>query len=306
MHLMIQKPLALAREEIDIERWNHTVESSTQESIYGYSHTLDHLCEHWDGLVLDDYRAVMPLPWRKKFGIRYAFTPAFIQRLDVYGNDVNKEQQIAFSEVLESMFLYADVDLGFTAPGMKQLSPRVNYIKDLTSDYSVIYDSYTSEAVRNLRKASSRNCMYVEDVRIEDVITLYRSAFGLKASYNEADYAKVSAFAHYCDRSGKLLLRGVRHAVTKELLFDALMFLSAKRVYYLLGAPTPDGRAARAGYCLIDGVFQEFAGSNHIFDFEGSDIPSVASFYQKFSPGTEQYYHLHINRLPWPLKMFKR
>ena len=31
----------------------------------------------WDALVLDDYAAVMPLTWRRKYGTRYLYQPAF-------------------------------------------------------------------------------------------------------------------------------------------------------------------------------------------------------------------------------------
>jgi hypothetical protein len=58
----------------------------------------------------------------------------------------------------------------------------------------------------------------------------------------------------------------------------------------------------RATYFFIDRMIQRFAGQRALFNFEGSDIPSVAQFYQSFSPDIEYYYRFYINRYPFPLK----
>jgi hypothetical protein len=302
---MLLTPRLLGRNEINVRKWDGAIELSLRPSLYGYADTLDHLTEHWSGLILGDYEAVMPVPWRKKFGIRYAFTPAFVQRLDVYGSGVTAETCHLFIQSLKSAFRYADIDIAFSSGDINPVR-RVNYTRDLSPGISVIRERYTSDARRSLKKAVSRNCVYSFDITVSDVLDLYMTAYGKKASYTGADYTRLARFADTCLRDGRILLRAVRHATTGELFFAALFFVSSNRLYYLLGAPSTAGRTARAGYYLIDAVMQEFAGTARVLDFEGSDLPSVAAFYRNFGPEEEVYFHLHHNSLPWIVRQFKK
>jgi hypothetical protein len=75
----------LTRNEIDSIKWNNCVERSANGLIYAFSYYLDALCDNWDAFVIDDYNAIMPLPWRKKAGIKYIYAPPFIQQLGIIG-----------------------------------------------------------------------------------------------------------------------------------------------------------------------------------------------------------------------------
>jgi len=52
---------------------------------------------------------------------------------------------------------------------------------------------------------------------------------------------------------------------------------------------------------LLDTVIQEFAESTLVLDFEGSNEPGLARFYQGFGSQEVIYYRLEINRLVFPL-----
>jgi hypothetical protein len=90
-----------------------------------------------------------------------------------------------------------------------------------------------------------------------------------------------------------------------NILQGSLLFQSNKRLYYVAGAPTVEGRKARATYYFIDQVIKQYAGTSWLFDFEGSDIPNVAAFYNRFNPGREIYYHLTYNNLPSLIRWMK-
>ena len=97
----------------------------------------------------------------------------------------------------------------------------------------------------------------------------------------------------------------MRENETNEVIFGGLVIEFRDRLYYAMAAPTEKGRNARATYFFIDQLLQRFAGSKRIFDFEGSELPNVAEFYQRFGPAREQYLHLTINNLPWFVRLFK-
>ena len=72
----------LPRNEVDTVAWDACVAASTQAVVYGYSWYLDSVAGggawRWVGLVMTDeagtYRAVMPVPLRRKFRGRGSHT----------------------------------------------------------------------------------------------------------------------------------------------------------------------------------------------------------------------------------------
>ena len=73
-----------------------------------------------------------------------------------------------------------------------------------------------------------------------------------------------------------------------------------------MNTTTSGGKIVAANHFLFDKIIEEFAGSNYILDFEGSDLPGVKSFYEKFCPLDEPYFYLKINNLHPILKLLKK
>jgi hypothetical protein len=73
-----------------------------------------------------------------------------------------------------------------------------------------------------------------------------------------------------------------------------------------MNSTTEAGRKMEANHFLLNSILQQFAGSNLIFDFEGSDIPGVKIFYEKFGAVNQRYYKMHFNQFPFPLNLLKR
>ena len=61
----------LRHQEVDKSKWDNCIDKADNGLIYAYSFYLDHMAKQWDALVLNDYEAVMPLTWNKKFGFYY-------------------------------------------------------------------------------------------------------------------------------------------------------------------------------------------------------------------------------------------
>ena len=86
----------------------------------------------------------------------------------------------------------------------------------------------------------------------------------------------------------------------------ALLLKDNKRIYNIMNVVTEEGRKKEANYFLMNNIIQEFAGTELIFDLEGSDLPGVKSFYQKFGAINQPYFHWHFNDLPWYIKLVKK
>ncbi len=68
----------------------------------------------------------------------------------------------------------------------------------------------------------------------------------------------------------------------------------------------PDGKTLGASHALINAFIKDNAGEDLLLDFEGSDIPSLAFFYSSFGAVEERYSAVKLNKLPSPLKWFKK
>ena len=91
----------------------------------------------------------------------------------------------------------------------------------------------------------------------------------------------------------------------ETLLSIALFFKDKKRIYYILSTLLPEGRKYDANALLLYEVIREFSNQNLLFDFEGSDIPSINFFFKKYKPIEEPYFFVRINKLSFWKKWIK-
>ena len=74
----------IPRKDIDEESWDQLIAESPAETIYPYAWYLDAVSEKWSALVVEDYRFVMPVVWKKKAGMKYIYQPFYTQQLGVH------------------------------------------------------------------------------------------------------------------------------------------------------------------------------------------------------------------------------
>ena len=78
----------LTRKELDITKYDHCIAKACNTRIYAHSWFLDIVCDDWDVLIIENYKAVMPLPKRKKIGINYIYLPPWVQQLGIFSKDI--------------------------------------------------------------------------------------------------------------------------------------------------------------------------------------------------------------------------
>ena len=143
-------------QHIDKQKWDACIASADNSRIYGTSMYLDTMSEHWDALVLDDYKAVMPLTWKKKYSIHYLYQPFFTACLGVFGKEINAALLHDFLKAVPAKFKYWDIYLNhgnfFQLPGF-DLYQRMNYVLPLAEPYEKLYDAFRDNIKRNIKKA---------------------------------------------------------------------------------------------------------------------------------------------------------
>jgi hypothetical protein len=295
----------LGREQIDTARWDACVSNAVNERIYAYSWYLDQMAANWGALVLGDYEAVMPLPWKKKYGIKYIYQPFLTAQLGVFGKHLSSELITDFIAEIPSSYRLTEISLSsansFEHP---QLFMRKNYILPLDKPYAGLFSRYNENNQRNCRKALQSGCEAEKGFDVEKVIALATAQmkqYGVAAGDNVTRFRSL-----YKELDAKNMAFTYGIAQNKNLLSSAVFFISKNRAYYILVGNDAGSKSTGASHALIDAFIKDHAGSNIILDFEGSDIPGLAAFYACFGAVQENYPFLKINRLPFFLKWLKK
>ena len=294
----------LSRKQIDTNKWDACIGKAENGLIYAYSFYLDHMAKQWDALVLNDYEAVMPLPWNSKYGIRYIYQPFLTAQLGVFGLRAD-ELTDDFINAIPSSFRLIELSLNSGNKPTAHITSRSNYILELGQSYEVLYNNYRENIQRNIKKAFQLGCTVQKDPDVEKLIGLALAQMKMhnKESSENADrFRKLYSFLHDKKMASTYGIISTKN----ELLASCAFFFSHDRAYYILVGNHPDGRNSGASHALIDAFIKDHAGKKMVLDFEGSDIRNLAFFYSGFGAEHVSYTALKINRLPFYLKWMKK
>jgi hypothetical protein len=302
----------LQRIDIDEDAWNRCIDTADNGLIYAYTYYLDVMCSAWDALVLNDYEAVMPLPWRKKWGISYLYQPFFTPVLGIFGKDLFEMQQESFLKMIPKKFMYWDIDLNENIQYNNakidttnlQVINRINFLLNISGEYQDVFKSYSRLAKRKLIKAEHYQLQVERGAPIGDIISLYRKHYDLAHKEVPDDAYKSILRLTNCLQKENFITYKAKTG-TGEVVAFYLLLTDTRWVYSLLGGSSPKGKEMGAFYFLTDIAINNLAGNGKVFRFEGSDIPGIAFFNQQFGPRATNYLHLKKNNLPWPLRLLK-
>ncbi len=287
--------------QIDNAKWDACVSASSNGLIYADSKYLSAMADNWDGLVVDDYTTVMPLPWRRKWGIKYLYTPPFVQQLGLIGEgaiDIEKEIK-GFIQYGDYLLNHANSDLGIEG------SSCANYILPLSSSHETIIQQYSNELSGYIKRATAAGLTY-EDGNVLEAIELYQKYYQERMPHvKHHDFDNFKRLCTDLEKEGKAFAKRV-YSKDKEGLATAFFLKDSKRIYNLMPTTTPLGRKQYAMHFLMDNLFKEYAETTLLFDFEGSDLAGVKKFYEQFGSINQPYLHWHFNQLPWWLRLIKK
>src|SRR5437868_3095565 len=223
----------LKNNEIDKQKWDRCIKAVPNGLIYAYSHYMDHMASNWDGIVLNDYEAVMPLPWRRKLGIYYLYQPFLMAQLGLFGFDITASLLERFLSAIPSKFRYWDYMLNhanlFIMPHFP-LYERKNYLLDLNPLYEDLYKNYRENIRRNIKRADQYGCYAMKGIEVSSVINLAKIQ-GLHT--NENDYENFSKLYYYLKEKNQAETYGI-FTSQNELVSSCVFLFSHQRAYYIL------------------------------------------------------------------------
>ena len=294
--------------QIDKSKWDNIIKNASNGLIYGYSFYLDCLSKHWDAIVLNDYEAVMPLTWNKKYGIYYLYLPPFTACLGIFGNNLNSDIQEEFLQAIPLKFRYWDIIFNhgnYYKSANYKLYQRVNYVLPLKLGYQYLTSQYSDNIKRNVNKSQQYELVIKKNIDIDELLVLAKEQTKIFTKLSTIDFDHFRKLYNILIDNEMAVNYGV-FMPTGTLISGAVFFFSHGRAYYILVGNHQEGRSRGSSHALIDAFIKDNAGQDILLDFEGSDIPSLAFFYSGFGAKEEFRLAIRLNRLPTILKWFKK
>lgn len=298
----------LRHSEIDKAHWDTLLLQCSDRLWYMQSWVLDLCCPEWEALIGDD-GSIMPLIWRRKFGIDYLYQPYGVQQQGVFSPNRQVGTDMSFLDAVPKRFRYWDIHLNsfmhVSASRMDRLSTNTTQDLLLDKDASGMRAAYSKGHRRNLSKAGSDPPVIHRDIGVSEFVALFERTTGRKfKNIPDGGLLLLERMMHGALERGQCSVFGVRE---QDRVIAAVCFMEWEgRSIFLKSANDEAGQDRQAMFHIIDGYIAEHAGSGSLLDFAGSNTASVARFNAGFGAVSSVYLHLHRNRLPAPLRWVKR
>lgn len=279
----------LHNHELNADKWDACIRDAEPGLLYAYSWYLDIVCDEWDALVLNDYEAVMPLPFTKKFGFHLAIQPPFAQQLGIFSTaTMNPELIRSFINAIPKKFKWVKYQLNYRNHSDVQ-STRTNFVLDLIQPYEQLRAAYDKSLIRHLKKSEKSSCSLIEGVdfpSLMELVDYQNKAKNMGISLKSRE--KLKQILNSATAKGAVFVVGF-YSPMNHLCSAGIFLKDRDRIYYLQGASDDVGREHYGMGRILDYVIHKYSGQAYTLDFEGSEIPGIAHFFQHFAPQNSPY-----------------
>lgn len=295
---------------IDFKKWDDCILNSINRKIYSFSWYLDIVAnKSWDALILDDYKAVMPLPYRRKLGKEYIYMPYFTQSLGVFFRDKNDivgfknflnyiPKKIKFIDYnyFENLEIINNCKILF--------EKRKNQFLSMKSNYNEIYASFSNSHKKNIRRAASHELLFEEfSCSGADFVSFFKSNLGGKLNFAKKDYDCLNKIITFSINNKK----GSLYVVKKldVILNMAFLLFDNNRIYLLASASSKDGKSKKSSFFLLNELIKKYSSDYDILDFCGSNIQGIYDYNNGFGAQEVIYNNCKMSRLKFPFSLLK-
>ncbi|TYP98013.1 hypothetical protein C7447_103181 [Tenacibaculum adriaticum] len=299
--------IRVTRKELDIEKYNACIKNSIQSNIYGFSWYLDIVCDHWDVLVLNNYEAVMPIPWRKKYFMEYVYPPFWVLQLGIFSIEIEDENEFLIELLEDFKFVEIRTNSKNCFSMFDDFQQEKNLqILSLKEDYNTILLKYKKDRKRNLLRAKKYDLIERWNDNPEKLIELFKANVGKRVKkIKDKDYTILLKVMKICieKKAGEILSI---YDNNDKLVASGFFLKYNKRVTILVSSTDFKNRKNGANTFLIDRAIFKYRPNFDVFDFGGSSMKNIAKYFLSFGGKDEKYIQLKYNNLPKFLKWFKR
>lgn len=293
---------------IDKAEWDRLLLRCPDRLWYMQSWVLDLCCPQWEALVSDD-GSIMPLIWRRKFGVDYLYQPYAVQQQGVFTPNRTRDTDQAFLNAVPERFRYWDIHVNSVmhvrvGPDIRTTTAHTQDLL-LDKDPSALRAAYSKGHLRNLRKAGDNPPVVHTNVGVQEFVSLFDRTTGRRfKNIPQGGMLLLERLLAGARERGQCTLTGVRE---RGMLVAGACFVEWEgRSILLKSANDEQGVKVQAMFHIVDRYITEHAGTGVLLDFAGSNTESTARFNQGFGARSSVYLRLVRNRLPAPIKWLKR
>lgn len=268
------------RNDIDLEKYSRCLAESVNYMIYAEFWYLDVLTnQQWDCFVLNDYEAIMPLPYQKKFGIKIISQPIYCQQLGVfYSTQISTEFFLKFQKKLQRKIVrYYCYNEQNVLDFRIENASKLNQILPLTFEYDAFISKIRKNRKQEIRKGLDKRFSMKESSIDRSFIEI------LKEEYQEIE-------SNLSLEKLQLLLteiqnRNLGKTITifenDKAVASSFYIVSGNRLIQLCNAKK-NGYSINFNTFIVDYVIKNNTNQGLILDFEGSSIKGVNEFNSSF------------------------
>ncbi len=279
------------REKLDVKKYDTCIEQSLNHKIYGYSWYLDNVADNWGVLIYDDYQYVMPLPWRKKYGIHYVYPPEWTQQLGVFSS--NKIDETLVDKFLKSIpRKFKKITANFNFGNFhSKFEIKSNFLLQLNKSHDSIVQGYSKLRKRHLKKTLEHSIQLTISDNCSDLIEIFMSQKKETIHIIPSSYKKLENLISYSIKNKNIKIIKAIDASNK-LLGGAIFIIENRKIYYLFSTVNKKGQDLFVMTQIINSMVNQYSDTDYILDFEGSMVPGIAQFFKSFGAVEETYFSL--------------
>jgi len=293
----LQSSQLLARHQIDDQVWDQTITDSINRRIYGYTWYLDAVTDgKWSALIIGNYDFIMPLVHRSKCGISYIYQPFITQQLGVFGLQQCTGKVLGlFLKSIPWKYHIVDMNIMECKNSISRffIQKRQNHIIDLSPSYQAISKNYNRNTRRNIKSATDASLTINLGIDTQQFID-FQSQWE-PGDFTAPNRHHVEQLVTAATGNADVIVGGVFDG--SELVATGLFIIDNQRVWFLLCASNEKGKDKKAMFFLIDHILQRYATNALIFDFTGSNIPSIIQRNHGFGAVIENFYYIRRKSL---------
>lgn len=283
--------------------------------IFSQDWWLDAVCgkDKWNVVGIkncSDYSALLPYYQTKKMIFSILKQPILTPVLSPWFHKSSEEMPL-FHQLIDSLSFADSLYLHFpysrdAIRGIEKndcmVSERITYIID-SPDEASAWKQLEGNTRRLIQKA-----MQTLEVRESSDLSLFyevlHKSFARKDMEVPYTYAQLKTLDDVCTEKG---CRKILFSTDPEGNIHSTMYMvwDQTKLYYLLGGIDPDYRKSGGQSLLIWEGIKEALSTGKIFDFEGSMVPSIASFFKSFGSVPAPYAVIHKDH-SFLLKLYRR
>lgn len=214
-------------------------------------------------------------------------------------NDTLSREKKIIDELLEQLPKYKgfkvafDVSRNYFLPFLWKgfrVSPRVSYrINDL-SNMERVYANFSKTVKKNI-KSAQKKVKIVTDSNADVLLDVMDKTFAAQGRKYPISKEKIRKIVNECDRRGN----GIMYTAIdeQENVHACSYFVFDERVfYYLIAGSDSQYRSSGAQTLILWEAIQYAAKVSKIFDFEGSVVEGIETFFRRFGGEPTVYYEI--------------